>query len=190
MNKIPCLFEREIDSRGKILEITPVVTPGCEWVLAGEGVATVKFDGTACAVIDGKFYKRLDLKNQKDIPAGWIPCARLERSSSKPGWFPVGDGPEDARHREAWGFTGEGEVLIDGTYELVGPKVQGNPYKLERHQLMRHGSAVLEDAPRGFNALAQYLAELDEEGAVFHHPDGRMAKIRRKDFGYAWPVRK
>lgn len=26
------------------------------------------------------------------------------------------------------------------------------------------------------------------EGLVFAHEDGRFAKIRRKDFGFAWPV--
>ena len=25
------------------------------------------------------------------------------------------------------------------------------------------------------------------EGVVWHHPDGRMVKIKRKDFGYKWP---
>ena len=25
------------------------------------------------------------------------------------------------------------------------------------------------------------------EGIVWHHPDGRMVKIKRKDFGFKWP---
>jgi hypothetical protein len=26
----------------------------------------------------------------------------------------------------------------------------------------------------------------DIEGIVWHHPDGRMVKIKKKDFGYKW----
>ena len=29
---------------------------------------------------------------------------------------------------------------------------------------------------------------LDIEGIVWHHPDGRMAKIKRRDFGLSWPI--
>jgi hypothetical protein len=31
--------------------------------------------------------------------------------------------------------------------------------------------------------IAQYLREHDIKGIVWHHPDGRMAKIKGKDFG-------
>ena len=122
MNKIPCLFERVFSPKGKVVSISATVTPGCEWVANGEGIATRKYDGTACAVIKGRLYKRLDIKNLNEPPPGWIPCARLD-GKAKPGWFPVGEGPEDRYHREGWvAFTG-----IDGTYELCGPKLQGNP---------------------------------------------------------------
>jgi len=50
-----------------------------------------------------------------------------------PGWVPVrADEPGDRHHLEA--FQGG---LDDGTYELVGPKVQRNRYQLERHELWR-----------------------------------------------------
>lgn len=39
MKKIPTLFVREFFPCHKV-KITDQVTPGCEWVLAGEGVAT------------------------------------------------------------------------------------------------------------------------------------------------------
>ena len=71
----------------------------------------------------------------------------------------------------------------DGTYELCGPKVQGNPERYDHHLLVRHGSEVLADAPRTFLALGHYLADNDIEGIVWHHPDGRMVKIKGKDFG-------
>jgi hypothetical protein len=62
MKKIPTLFERVYKDHEKV-GINPNVTEGMEWVLDGEGVATVKFDGACCAIIDGEFYKRYDAKS-------------------------------------------------------------------------------------------------------------------------------
>lgn len=73
MKKIPTLFNREFENH-RIKTITPDVTPGCEWVLAGEGVATEKLDGTCCLFKDGKLWKRYDAKRGKPIPAGAILC--------------------------------------------------------------------------------------------------------------------
>ena len=73
MKKIPTLFEREFENH-KVISISDKVTPGMEWVLDGEGVATVKYDGTCCAIIDGVFYKRYDAKRGKKPPEGAIPC--------------------------------------------------------------------------------------------------------------------
>ena len=73
MKKIPTLFKRTYDGP-RIKGITDEVAPGMEWVLAGEGLTTVKIDGTCCAIIDGKFYKRYDAKKGKTPPPGAIPC--------------------------------------------------------------------------------------------------------------------
>jgi len=32
--------------------------------------------------------------------------------------------------------------------------------------------------------LRDWIKPLDIEGLVFHHPDGRMAKIKKRDFGF------
>ncbi len=83
-------------------------------------------------------------------------------------------------------------AVQDGTYELVGPAVQSNPHDLKDHRLIRHGGLiraedVLQDVPRTFEGLHQYLDQHRIEGIVWHHPDGRMVKIKRRDFGYQWP---
>lgn len=44
MKKIPTLFERVFENHKKV-GILPNVTPGMEWVLEGEGIATEKMDG-------------------------------------------------------------------------------------------------------------------------------------------------
>jgi hypothetical protein len=44
MKKIPTLFARDPDDRGRVL---PQITPGCEWALTDPAArATRKYDGT------------------------------------------------------------------------------------------------------------------------------------------------
>ena len=66
-----------------------------------------------------------------------------------------------------------------------GPHVQGNPERLSREVLICHGGEVLSDCPRDYAGLRAYLATRDIEGVVWHHPDGRMAKVKARDFGLA-----
>lgn len=96
--------------------------------------------------------------------------------------MPVGAGPEDKYHREA--FDGDGFGWPDGTYELLGPKIQGDPERIGVHALLGHATAeILDSAPRDFEGLREYFRLHDVEGIVWHHPDGRMVKIKGKDFG-------
>ena len=68
--------------------------------------------------------------------------------------------------------------------ELIGPKVQGNHENFTEHVLISHVATGLHpDAPRTFEGLRDWLQGMDIEGIVFHHPDGRMAKIKKRDFG-------
>jgi hypothetical protein len=186
MKKIPSVFQRNYDGDRLIRD---EVVPGCEWVLAGEGQATVKWDGTACLVRDGVLYKRYDAKRGKTPPESWEPCEAAPDANTGhwPGWVPVGDGPEDLWHRAVWDR--QKDVTEDGTYELTGPKVQGNPHNWDALYLLRHGGATfVNDPPRNFIGLQEWFREREVEGVVFHHPDGRMAKVKRRDFGLPWPA--
>jgi hypothetical protein len=188
VKKIPSVFKRNYEGDRLIRD---EVVEGCEWVLAGEGVATVKYDGTACAIRGGKLFKRYDAKGGKPPPPGFEPAQEPDPVTGHwPGWVPVGDDPSDKYHREAFD-----PALRDGTYELCGPKVQGNPHGLTAHELLPHGIllGLAQDAsttPRTFDGLREYLAPAPIEGIVFHHPDGRMAKVKRTDFGFAWGSKK
>ena len=180
MQKIVSLYQRNYETDRLVRD---EVVPGAEWVIAGEGVATRKYDGTCCLVRDGKLYKRYDAKNGKTPPLGWEPAQEAADpvTGHWPGWLAVGDKPEDKFHNEAILNT---MLLAPGTYELLGPKVQGNPEQLSKHFLVLHsGAQKLDNCPRDFNGIKTYLAEHDIEGIVWHHPDGRMAKIKAKDFG-------
>lgn len=169
------------------------VVPGSEWVIEGDGVPTVKYDGTSCMIRDGKLYKRQEFKADQTPPADFEEVGHDEETGKRVGWRPVGDGPEDKWHRAAFELLVETEdgtadvVWDNGTYELLGPKIQGNPEGLAAHVLIRHGGgmagAFTTEVPRDFELLKAWLADRDIEGIVFHHPDGRMAKIKLRDFG-------
>jgi hypothetical protein len=177
MKKIISLFVRNYDGDRLVRD---EIVAGAEWVAAGEGVATRKLDGTCCMVRDGKLYKRYEVKAGKLPPAGFEAAQEPDVKTGRcPGWLPVGDGPEDRWHREA-AFR---VPLADGSYELCGPKVQGDVERYGRHVLIAHGTLPLEDCPRTFEALREYLRTRDIEGVVWHHQDGRMVKIKGKDFG-------
>lgn len=177
MKKIISLFERNYDTDRRVRD---EVTPGAEWVIAGEGVATRKWDGTCCMVRDGRLFRRYEVKPGRTAPEGFEPATDVDPNTNKQqGWIAVGDGPEDRWFREAFQGTEP-----DGTYELCGPKVQANPDSFDSHVLIPHGKATVKDAPRTFEELKEWLAEQDMEGIVWHHPDGRMVKIKARDFGH------
>jgi hypothetical protein len=182
---------------------TTEVMPGAQWVINGEGTATLKVDGSASMVKDGILYKRFDRRLKSEytkklralgsefqvtedmfniLPANAIPCEEKPDPVTyhHPHWVPIDKNkPEDAFHVKAWEAAGGN--LEDGTYELIGPKINNNPYKLEEYKLVKHGAEVLNIPDRSFEGLKAFLESLNGEGVVFHHLNGEMFKIRRKD---------
>lgn len=184
MQKIISLFQRNYETDRLVRD---EVVPGAEWVLAGEGVATEKIDGTSCMVRDGQLFKRYDAKPGRTPPPGFEQSGEPDPVTGRvQGWVPVGDGPDDRWHREAFAIRDLG-TTPNGTYELIGPKVQRNPHGATEHHLVQHGLKRLDGAPRDFGGLRAYLAEHEIEGIVWHHQDGRLVKIKRRDFGLKWP---
>jgi len=184
VKKIPTVFVR--DQITKL--VTSEITPGYELFLTA-GIPTMKLDGTSCMVRDGKLYKRYDAKKGSTPPVGFEP-AQLEPDEITghwPGWIPVGEGNDDKWHREAFA-TPILNPLLDGTYELIGPKVQSNPYKLDKHYLVAHGVQLL-SAPETFNELRQYLSTFDGEGIVWWYKGEPVCKLKRRDFGFEWPIK-
>lgn len=186
MNKIPTIFVRDDDNR----KIIDAPNPDCLWVFAGQGIATEKIDGTNV---------RLTIRSGT--------CVRLEkrRNPSKEQkkadiidpWY-VDASPEDPADKWIYGAV-DGSVALPGwpdgehSCEAVGPKIQGNPLGLRYHTcypFTLYPSVYAQDVARGFNRIRSFLEGADSvfspgnrpEGLVFHHPDGRMAKIKWKDF--------
>lgn len=180
MKKIISLFQRNYDGDHLVRD---EVVAGAEWVLAGEGVAMRKWDGTCCLWKDGRLWKRYDAKQGKTPPDGFVAAQDPDpKTGHWPGWVLVGVGPEDRWHREALEVA-FAPHLYDGTYELIGPKINGNSEKEVCHRLVRHNAYTLEDAPRNFQGVKKYLENAGIEGIVWHRENGDMVKIKRKDFG-------
>ena len=187
MKKIPTLFKQTYENN-KIVGITDDITPGCEEAFK-HGIATLKIDGSCCAIIDGELYKRYDAKKGRKPPEGAIPCCDPDPVTGHwPHWVKVDFGnPADKWFVEAY-INSDPVFLNDGTYEAVGPHFQGNPYDLGRDELLKHGYLCL-NIKRNFEDVKKYLEEHEDEGIVFWLNGEPVCKIKRTDFGLPWPVK-
>jgi hypothetical protein len=190
MKKIKSLFQRNYEGNRQVRD---EVVPGSEWVTNGEGRATRKWDGLAIKIEDGQVYQRYDAKTGRTPPADFIPAQPEPdpETGHWPGWVAV---PKTIKHIwEAIDYYKELhdleciEQIPEGSYEVCGPKVGTrhgpNPENLEQHVLIPHGIHVLTTCPTTFDSLKEYLTTANIEGVVWHHPDGRMVKIKAADFG-------
>lgn len=177
MEKIPTLFER--DPGANFRYVRDVVHPACQWVIDGEGTATRKFDGT-CVMFDGtRWWTRREIKPGRNVPPNYVPMQEDPWTGKIVGWEPANQSSWYVLLEEAldpW------DGFEPGTYELCGPKINKNPEGFEDHVLVTHGKEQLDFAPRDFDHLREYLLGMSVEGIVWWHPDGRRAKLKRKDF--------
>ena len=187
MKKIPTLFVRDFDTG----LLTPEVTPGCEWVTEGEGVATRKWDGSCCLLDKASnWWRRYDAKHGKTPPPEFRP-AQPEAdpiTGHWPGWVPIDDSPACKYHKEAIEFgRRDGEFVCDWTYELCGPKVGKNPEGFPAHRMIRHGQDLVFPLDTTFGGLREFFEGpgADIEGIVWWSKGlvPTMCKIKLKDFG-------
>ena len=182
------------------------MTPGFEWVLNGEGAATVKYDGSCCAIMDGKFYVRYDAKAGRKPPEGAIPCCDPDPVTGHwPHWLEVDilNPQKDYKwfaiaYRNTFGLGNLAQPTA--TYEALGPHFNSNPYHLEYDHLIMHGQTILDeqtfpdmlgngDGKRTFEGIKRYLEETEIEGLVFWKDGEPQCKIKRRDFGFEWPIK-
>ena len=182
MQKIPTVFRRNLTNRK---HVTHDVNPECQWVLDGEGVATRKYDGT-CVFLDvvGIWWARREVKPDKTIPPNFVEVVFDEVTGKRQGWVPIEESGWYRFFKEAVGSGSHG--MSSGTYELCGPRINGNPEGYSRHRLTRHEWAQAIELPEtlSYYDCAVAVLELEvkgREGIVWHHPDGRMAKLKGVD---------
>lgn len=188
MKKISTLFKKDPNDLGIV---TSEAAPENSWVFEGDAIATRKFDGIACAIIEGQLYKRFDVKKGRVIPENAIACQGPDEfTGHHPHWIPCNrNKPEDKYFYEALDSMNGRE---NGTYELCGEKISTerfsknlNVEKVQGHKMIKHGSEILNIPDLSFEGLKSFLEDPnnDIEGIVFHHKsDGRMCKLRKKDF--------
>ncbi|MEY9849964.1 hypothetical protein [Streptacidiphilus sp. MAP5-3] len=183
MRKIPTVFKRDPEDRAHVL---PEVNPDCQWVFDGEGEPTRKLDGT-CVMLDeaGDWWARREFKPGKTPPPNYVPVTTDEVTGKTMGWEPIEQSAFAKFHAEALEAAGAVPWKA-GTYELIGPKINGNPERERRHRLVAHADAQRLPSPEltfeGIRAAVLAYGRLGAEGIVWHGPDGRYAKIKARDF--------
>lgn len=193
MRKIPTLFKREFANH-HVAFISPEITEGCEDAFLN-GSATVKFDGSCCAIIDGELYKRYDYKPGRKLPKNAIPCQESADpiTGHFPHWVKCDESNSSDKHFfEALKYNQTYLVvgtLPNATYEAVGKHFNGNPYNLDIDMLVRHGMHEIE-VSRDFYSVRSFLRDNPIEGIVFWLDGKPVCKIKRSDFGFDWPILK
>ena len=188
MKKIPTLFKREFEEHN-VVKCLPEITPGMEWVLGNQGIATVKYDGSCCAIINGELYKRYDAKHGKPVPENAIKCQNEADpiTGHLPCWIPCNrDNPADKWFWRALdNYSKKNNSITDGTYEAIGLHFNANPYNFGDDTLIKHGSMIVE-VERSYEGIKEYLENHYIEGIVFWKDGEPRCKIKRSDFGYDW----
>ncbi|MEG1705723.1 MAG: DUF5565 family protein [Clostridia bacterium] len=185
MKKIKTLFKRQFKNN-EVCKVLNEVEQERLWVINGEGFATEKLDGTCCLIKEGQIYRRYDCKIGRKIPKGAIPCQN--EADPITGHFPhwlicILGNKNSIYHLQAFERQPN---LEDGTYELIGKHINNNPYNLDTDKLVKHGSTILNDVPRTYEGIKEYLNTHNIEGIVFYNENGDMCKIKKTDFRYNW----
>lgn len=198
MRKIHCLFERDWSQD---VPARPELNDGMGWVQDPHVpvVPTEKYDGTCVLITENNYWKRRTLDPGDQPPPNFeLAAGGLDENGQRRGWVPVEEGdPNDQYHMKGirnfmWEFD---KIPPPGTYELVGPKIQDNPYDLDRHMIWRHGKNVYSSLRfKGFeydhvrNLLRGLRGKYGEGFVLYELGGSRLAKITRRDFGLEWPI--
>lgn len=171
---------------------TDVINEKSAWVFTEPAVATVKRDGTGVLITtEGEILVRRSVKKGKRIPQGFRLAETDPFTGHMFGVEPMEQSGFKTMLQEALPATGK--TLEPGTYELCGPKVNGNPEGFDHHVLIRHGAEVLPVIPdmqtvnpdEAFGLLKELFADLKAngvEGVVWWGADDKRVKLRVKDF--------
>lgn len=186
VKKMPALFVIDRVAHKATTEINEKAA----WIFDEPARATIKRDGTSITVTDdGKFFARRAVKKGKVAPPGFIAAETDSYTGSTFGLEPVDQSGFAKMFKEA----AEGMNLKPGTYELCGPKINGNPENLTKPKLLFHGSEEATEIPdmrnvpreEAYEMLRNIFASYKEqgiEGVVWWGADGKRTKLRVYDF--------
>lgn len=119
VKKIPTVFKRVFE-RHTVVDITEEFSSDLVREAFLRGVATIKWDGACCAIIDENFYKRYDAKRGRRPPVGAISCSAPDPvTGHHPYWVLVDENNPADKWFVAARMATEGSLLRDGTYEAT-----------------------------------------------------------------------
>lgn len=198
MPKLESPFIRKLLSSNEYL-VTPEITEGYEWVFKDDKVMAIeKLDGTNVSIVI----------EQGNITAIFNRTERIPFINKNKKW--ITEGILNSCERGYIDRLGDGQHFG----ELIGPKINGNPYKLDEHLWIPFETFIQEHLkfkswgkyPKDFQTISSWFEndliplfwimkhgmEKDKdghykgfvEGVVFTHPDGRMAKLRKDMFDW------
>lgn len=184
MPKLDSPFVRKGDN----YTVIPEINPGYEWVFEDDGVTCQeKLDGTNVSIVieNGKLIRVFNRENEMDMLSK-VPVMEAVRNAYERGYCNFTDGQHFG--------------------EAVGEKIQANPYKLTEAIWLPYSTYFVKHLtyktwgqyPKDFETISAWFKdglfplfaaskgdkEGFVEGVVFHHPDGRMAKLRRDMFDW------
>ena len=186
MRKILTIFERNWETNRKV-NSNIIVDFDFEGAIATEKLAGMNIRITTRKGEVVRTEKRRNpskIQKQKGIVDPWYVDADPYASQDK--WI------MDAVKNTDFSSVPDGEWSA----EAIGKNIQGNPLHLDNNQIFIfslpewRAKIQLKDAPFTFELLKTYLAAHKSaigkdclmEGIVWHHPNGEMVKIKRKDF--------
>ena len=209
MKKMPIIFDMTFNSEGdrEVLHTIRVEIRDLVNKTLDKGkriVPTFKRDGTAVfRGADGEWFTRRAVKTGKQAPEGFIALETDPNTGTTFGWEPKESSPMKKflnKAIEKFIQDNGAEPPRSTTFELIGPKINGNPEKATADELRIHGQEKAADFPtiqdildsdEPFEMLKPIFADFRAkhiEGIVFWiaDEDGNLIeprfKIRCKDF--------
>lgn len=192
MIRLPSLFLHEYRN-GYMWNAMPLVRMGYEWVMKGQGSATVLLEGYGAYSLDAQWYLYGEYRPGHDIPEGAVelPNKLAEQISTEhmmPLLIPINN--RDIREKDdlfaelsdmLHDAPGNAALLPDGHYSIIG-SYRRNPYGLEKAYLVRDDMLTV-DVPRTFVGISSYLKSHNIYGLVFWKDGVPRCVVKRSEFG-------
>jgi hypothetical protein len=182
MKKIPTIFKRDFNNNGRITQEYAI-----DPELFSMATATEKIDGMNVRVtVRNHTAVRLEKRRNP---------SKLEKAKGieEPWYIDASQSSEDKWLQDSLSNTDLSQIS-DGEWsgEAVGPNIQGNPLNLLTNRIVFFSLGqcpVFENVPTTYEELKVWLPQQNSkygmgkiEGIVWHCSDGRMMKIKNKDF--------
>lgn len=183
MHKIPTIFERDWEGNHAVID-KYIIHPS----FMAESKATEKIDGMNVRLTVRNFtIVRLEKRRNPDK-------IQKAKGITDPWYVDATEGDPQDKFLWAAARNTDLTIMLDGEWsgEAVGPNIQGNPLNLEKNIVMiftLNQAPLFNNVPNDYEGLKAWLPLQESkygkgkiEGIVWHHPSGRMAKIKTKDF--------